>query len=307
QRPERECVQRHPDDDPQSLLERVRVAEPVDLRQPDRSQEGRDRQQVGGGVRDGDARDEVRDQIEREEEDRVCERAPVHLGLTCDVDRREADTGQRPDDRQVEKLPVAVAESQRASPHQTSTTISAISPKMTSSASNRLPSPAWGTSSWASWASSASCAASAAPISSAGTTIVSTASGTSGGGRTPSSGCRVSSSSGEMTISRVRSSGSPRSPPSPSSTANRTAVMLSSPPPRFAAWISAFDATARSARFRRRISSMSPNSTIDESPSLQIRKMSPGCASTEKVSTSTSGSVPSARVITERCGDISAL
>ena len=35
-------------------------------------------------------------------------------------------------------------------------------------------------------------------------------------------------------------------------------------------------------------------------------KTSPSCASTANVSTSTSGSVPSARVITERCGWCSA-
>ena len=38
------------------------------------------------------------------------------------------------------------------------------------------------------------------------------------------------------------------------------------------------------------------------SPSEQSRKRSSGSASTVKVSTSMSGSVPSARVITERCG-----
>ena len=41
-------------------------------------------------------------------------------------------------------------------------------------------------------------------------------------------------------------------------------------------------------------------------PSEQRRKTSPGSASTVKVSTSTSGSVPTARVITERCGCVSA-
>ena len=42
------------------------------------------------------------------------------------------------------------------------------------------------------------------------------------------------------------------------------------------------------------------------SPSEQSRKTSPGCGGDVNVSTSTSGSVPSARVITERCGWISA-
>ena len=82
--------------------------------------------------------------------------------------------------------------------------------------------------------------------------------------------------------------------------------MLSSPPPRFAAWISACAAPSRSPRLRDDTPRSSSPSTIDESPSLQIRKTSPGCASTENASTSTSGSVPSARVITERCGCTSA-
>ena len=41
-------------------------------------------------------------------------------------------------------------------------------------------------------------------------------------------------------------------------------------------------------------------------PSEQIRKTSPACASMVNDSTSTSGSVPTARVITERCGWVSA-
>ena len=40
---------------------------------------------------------------------------------------------------------------------------------------------------------------------------------------------------------------------------------------RFAAWISALAAPSRSVRCRRRISSMSRESTIDERPSLQMR------------------------------------
>ena len=42
------------------------------------------------------------------------------------------------------------------------------------------------------------------------------------------------------------------------------------------------------------------------SPSEQRRKTSPARASTVNASTSTSGSVPTARVITERCGCVSA-
>src|SRR5258708_3424904 len=51
---------------------------------------------------------------------------------------------------------------------------------------------------------------------------------------------------------------------------------------------------------------MSSSATMSVSPSEQIRKTSPSCASTVNDSTSTSGSVPTARVITERCGCVSA-
>jgi hypothetical protein len=78
--------------------------------------------------------------------------------------------------------------------------------------------------------------------------------------------------------------------------------MLSSPPPLFAARTSAFAALVRSLRLRSTSRRIVSSSTIEVSPSEQSRNRSPGLVSTEKVSTSTSGSVPSARVITERCG-----
>ena len=82
--------------------------------------------------------------------------------------------------------------------------------------------------------------------------------------------------------------------------------MLSSPPPLFAASTSARAALSRLARFFSTIARIDPSSTIVVRPSEQSRKTSPGRASTENVSTSTSGSVPTVRVITERCGWTSA-
>ena len=86
----------------------------------------------------------------------------------------------------------------------------------------------------------------------------------------------------------------------------RSTVMLSSPPPRFAAETSAFVARSRSSRCFSTTSRMSSSSTMSVSPSEQSRKTSPSPASTVNASTSTSGSVPTARVITERCGCVSA-
>ena len=93
-----------------------------------------------------------------------------------------------------------------------------------------------------------------------------------------------------------------------STTSNRIAVMLSSPPPRFAAWISAFApgvevVAVAAARSRSIVVARRPSSRARRE---QSRKTSPGCGATANASTSTSGSVPSARVITERCGCTSA-
>ena len=82
--------------------------------------------------------------------------------------------------------------------------------------------------------------------------------------------------------------------------------MLSSPPPLFAASTNARTALSRLARFFWTIARIDVSSTIVVRPSEQMKKTSPGRASTEKVSTSTSGSVPTVRVITERCGWTSA-
>ena len=108
---------------------------------------------------------------------------------------------------------------------------------------------------------------------------------------------------------RIRASARPaRRPALRASTISKsTAVMLSSPPPRFAARISARGRASRSSRSRARGSPRSRrSSTMSESPSEQRRKTSPGCGRIVNASTSTSGSVPSARVITERCGWTSA-
>ena len=144
QAPECDGEQHDADDDPEALLERVAHPEPVDLGDADRGQEPGHRQQVRIGVRHRDARDDVRGDVEREEEDGIAERAPADERLAGDVDRREADPGQDADDGEVDELSVAVAEAQRASPHQTSATITAINAAITASARRRLPMPACG-------------------------------------------------------------------------------------------------------------------------------------------------------------------
>src|SRR4051794_5214006 len=118
----------------------------------------------------------MRREVQREEEEGVAERAPADRCLARDVHGGEAEAREDADDAEVEELAVAV---QRASPHQTSTTMIAISAMITSSASNRLPRPAWG-------ACDVSWSAIAAWMSSAETTIVSTAAGagSAGGGGT---------------------------------------------------------------------------------------------------------------------------
>jgi hypothetical protein len=111
----------------------------------------------------------------------------------------------------------------------------------------------------------------------------------------------VSSSSGSA-CSRV----SPSLASTPSAISNATTVMLSWPPPRFAALTSARSAPSMSSRCRSTTSRIESSGTMSVSPSEQSRKRSPVSAWTLNVSTSTSGSVPSARVMTERCGCVSA-
>ena len=118
---DREC--RDADHHPEALLERVVRPEPVDLGQADRGQEAGHRQQVRVGVRHGDARDDVRGQVERDEERGVGERAPPDHGLARDVDAREAEAGQGPDRGQVSELPVSLGHRGRA--FSTSRTIAA--------------------------------------------------------------------------------------------------------------------------------------------------------------------------------------
>jgi hypothetical protein len=89
-------------------------------------------------------------------------------------------------------------------------------------------------------------------------------------------------------------------------TSKKTTVMLSSPPPRLAFAISRRAASSRSSRPSSSVLAISSSPSIVVRPSEQSRKTSPASAGTLKASTSTSGSVPSARVITERCGWLSA-
>ena len=146
QSPERERKEADTDHDPQPLPERVRVAEPVNLGHADGCQQSCHRQEVRVGVRHRPPRDEVRDEVEGEEEQRVGERPPADLRLARDVHGREAEAGENAHDGQVEELSVAVAQIQRASPHQTRTTMTAIRARMISKASMCLPMPACGAS-----------------------------------------------------------------------------------------------------------------------------------------------------------------
>ncbi len=87
-----------------------------------------------------------------------------------------------------------------------------------------------------------------------------------------------------------------------SAISKNTTVMLSSPPPRLARTTSSRAALSRSRPCSSIASRMAASPTIEVRPSEQSRNTSPGRDSIVYVSTSTSGSVPSARVITERCG-----
>jgi hypothetical protein len=93
-------------DDPEALTERVVRVQPVDQRQADRGEERHHRQQVRVGVGHREARDHVRDDVEAEEEERVGQRAGRDLRLVRDVDAREADAGDQPDDDEIEELAV---------------------------------------------------------------------------------------------------------------------------------------------------------------------------------------------------------
>ena len=86
------------DHDPEALLEGVVRAEAVDLGHADRGEQAGHRQEIRVGVRDGRARDEMRSEVEAEEEEGVAQRAPADERLARDVHRREADAGQDADD-----------------------------------------------------------------------------------------------------------------------------------------------------------------------------------------------------------------
>ena len=104
---QREREEADADHDPETLLERVVGAEPVDLGDADRGQHARHRQEVRVGVGDRVPRDDVCSEVQREEEDRVAERAPADEGLPRDVHGREAEAGEGADGGEVEQLTVA--------------------------------------------------------------------------------------------------------------------------------------------------------------------------------------------------------
>src|SRR5581483_5987887 len=279
------------DDDPRSLLQRIVRAEAVDLDQPDRGQQRRDREQIRIRVGNGEPRNEVRREIEREEVRRVRERRARHVGLQRDVDRRESGRGDEADDDEIEELAVAARERQRRSP-QTSRTAAIASKSSIISTRRTRAAGLIGSRRATATASGEPGSTNTCSTSSGGTTIVSTA-----GRRTFSIVSSASSTAGMRSVASASDA---------SEIANATTVMLSSPPPRFAADTSDFVARSRSSWKRSRTSRMSASRTMSVSPSEQMRKTSPSSASIVNESTSTSGSVPTARVITDRCGCVSA-
>ena len=98
------------DDDPEPLPERVVGVEPVDLGHADRGQQRGHREQVRVGLRHREPSDDVRRQVQREEEDRVRERTGGDDVLARDVDAREAEARDDRDDEEVRELSVAKAE-----------------------------------------------------------------------------------------------------------------------------------------------------------------------------------------------------
>ena len=104
------------DHDPEPLPERFVRPEPVDLGDADRREERCHRQQVRIGERHGQPRDDVRDEVEAEEEDGVAERAARDLRLERDVHGGEADRGQRADREECGQL--TVAKGHRTTSHQ---------------------------------------------------------------------------------------------------------------------------------------------------------------------------------------------
>ena len=110
QREQRQREEDDADDDPEALPERVVGLEPVDRRHADRREQRRHRQQVWVRVRHGVPRDEVRGEVERQEERGVRQRLARDDGLPGDVDAGEADRREETDRDQVEELAVARAQ-----------------------------------------------------------------------------------------------------------------------------------------------------------------------------------------------------
>ena len=126
--------------------------------------------------------------------------------------------------------------------------------------------------------------------------------------RAPLAPVQASSANGLGTPCSVSSSAESGSSPVSSSASalpvasKSTTVMLSSPPAALAASTSTRAAASRSSRCCSSSSRIVSSSTIDDRPSEQSTNTSPGCVGTAITSTATSASVPSARVMTERCG-----
>jgi hypothetical protein len=110
QEEERCSEQSNRDDDPAALPERVVGVEPVDLRQAERGEQADDREQVRIGERNGVAGNEVRSDVDREEDPGIGERGRRDDVLPGDVDAGESNSRQDPDDDQEREFPVAQAQ-----------------------------------------------------------------------------------------------------------------------------------------------------------------------------------------------------
>ena len=110
---ERRGEDRDRDHDPDALPERVVGIETIDLSEPDRGQQAGNRQQVRVGERNRVARDEMRREVQHEEEPRIRQGGRRHDVLPRDVDAGEPDRRQDADDDQERELAVPQAQGQR--------------------------------------------------------------------------------------------------------------------------------------------------------------------------------------------------
>src|SRR4249919_1682068 len=137
---ERRDERRDSDGDPDGLARPVLAVEAVDRSEPERRQDRGQRQQHAVRVRDGPAHDDVRDEVEREEQNAPRHGASGHLGAPRQRDARERDARQQRGDDESGELAAPCV-------HRPMAQYSASAPttttsKMNASAASRPPWPA---------------------------------------------------------------------------------------------------------------------------------------------------------------------